>query len=54
MTGRVSIMPRHVWAALPEDERIAVHVLEAHLYDRHAATQYDAVELLPGGGAGVS
>jgi hypothetical protein len=53
MTGRVSLMPRHVWAALPEDERIAVHVLEAHLQDRQDQSRHDAVELLPDGGLGV-
>jgi hypothetical protein len=50
--GRVSLLPRHVTNALPDDERVAVEALEAHLSDRHRRAE-PALELLPDGGVGV-
>ncbi len=46
--GRVSVQPRHITAQLPEDERIAVEVLETHLYLRTRGTNA-ALEVLSDG-----
>ena len=51
-SGRVSLLPRHVVAALPEDDRVAVELLEQHLHERHPRRE-PALEVLPDGGVGV-
>jgi hypothetical protein len=50
--GRVSLKPRHVLDALPEDERVSVELLEHHLWNRQRRAE-PALEVLPDGGVGV-
>ncbi len=51
-TGRVSLQARHLTEALPEDERIAVTLLETHLFLRREGP-HDAFEILPDGTPGI-
>ena len=48
MTGRVSLLPRHVVDALPPDDRYAVQVLETHLWQRQQRPE-PTFEVLPDG-----
>ncbi len=50
--GRVSLLPAHEVSALPADERIAVEVLERHLWLRQQRPD-PALEVLPDGSLGV-
>src|SRR5438309_848891 len=50
--GRDSVLPRHVIAGLTEDERVAVEVLEMHLYLRGRGPR-PALELLDDGTVAV-
>jgi hypothetical protein len=50
--GRISLQPRHGTNALPERDRIAVEMLEHHLWLRQHRPE-QSLELLPGGGVGV-
>lgn len=50
--GRVSLLPVHVVRAFPEDERVAVQLLEYHLWLRQQRPD-PALELLPDGSVGV-
>jgi hypothetical protein len=51
--GRVSVQPINVTKALPEDQRVAVDVLEVHLWQRGQRRKNPAFEVLPDGTAGV-
>ncbi len=50
--GRVSLQARHLTQALPEDERVAVEVLEAHLWLRTRGPN-PALEVLDDGTAAI-
>jgi hypothetical protein len=50
--GRVSLQPRHITAALPEDERVAVEALETHLFQRGHRPE-PSFEVLADGTVGV-
>jgi hypothetical protein len=51
--GRISVQSRHLTDALPDDDRVAVEMLETHLYLRDQGPNA-AVEVIPrGGGVGV-
>ncbi len=50
--GRVSLLPRHISQALPEDDRVAVETLETHLWLR-ARGPNPSLEILPDGTAAI-
>jgi hypothetical protein len=52
VTGRVSLLPRHVVDALPPDERHAVEMLETHLWQRQQRRE-PTLEVMPDNTAGT-